>query len=103
MSPIEPEHTNQESHAVGVRRKREAVLWGLAGVCLAGALVFYIYEAYRLSRFFGGFNGMEVARPADYPGIRSFLLICILGGTIVFGCVLQAFRVHRNTRHEEKR
>lgn len=89
--------------ANAARFQRQALLFGLGGVFLLGALAFDIYETYRLSRYFGGFKGMEAVRPAHYPGNRLFLLICILAGVAGIGCLFRAFQFSRNARQAANR
>jgi hypothetical protein len=86
----------------GGKPTRWALAWGFVCVSVAAALAFYVIEAVELSRRLGGFEGLEAARPAGYPGIRWFIVICALYSALIAGSAVQFVRAWKATRYDTK-
>src|SRR5690349_9691839 len=82
------------------KKRRMAFAYGIASLSAAGALAFYVFAAFELSRRSGGFARLETARPNGYPGIRWFIVICVSCAVFIAYCTLHFLRVLRAMRHE---
>jgi hypothetical protein len=74
------------------------LLFGFGFVAAGSAVTFYIVEMIRLSRFFGGFERMEVARPAGYPGILGAILIPAPAAGLAVYCAWRFIRACQRVR-----
>ena len=101
MNNTEPAPTDSGRCSARAKFTRTAFASGFGFVAILGAVTFYVVETLRLSRFFGGFKGMEVARPTGYPGFRWFVIECTICAAIAACFGWQFFRAYQRIRDEK--